>query len=92
MLNRRKVGLTSSPHGAYVQGYTRATMAGTKCCDPVGWSQSKKAVPSSDWNLTLDATKSGWVVFANQHAAVNTFPGLVHTSHHTARVDWSLNA
>ncbi len=28
--NRRKVGMTSSPHGPYVQGYTRATMAGTK--------------------------------------------------------------
>ncbi len=26
--NRRKVGMTSSQHGPYVQGYTRATMAG----------------------------------------------------------------
>ena len=25
----RKVGMTSSHHGPYVQGYTRATMAGT---------------------------------------------------------------
>jgi hypothetical protein len=24
------VGMTSSQHGLYVQGYTRATMAGTK--------------------------------------------------------------
>ncbi len=29
-LTRRKVGMTSSPHGLYAQGYTRATMAGTK--------------------------------------------------------------
>ena len=29
-LSRRKVGMTSSPHGPYAQGYTRATMAGTK--------------------------------------------------------------
>ena len=28
--NRRKVGMTSSHHGPYVLGYTRATMAGTK--------------------------------------------------------------
>jgi hypothetical protein len=29
-LSRRKVGTTSSQHGAYVQGDTHATMAGTK--------------------------------------------------------------
>ena len=32
VLNRRKVGMTSSPHGPYAQGYTRATMTGTKGC------------------------------------------------------------
>jgi hypothetical protein len=26
----RKVGMTSNQHGPYVQGYTRATMAGTE--------------------------------------------------------------
>src|SRR5271166_4995108 len=30
----RKVGMTSSHHGLYVQGYTRATMDGTKRCQP----------------------------------------------------------
>ncbi len=30
MTNRRKVGMTSSHHGPYVQGYTRATMGGTE--------------------------------------------------------------
>ncbi len=29
VLNRRKVGMTSSPHGPYAWGYTRATMVGT---------------------------------------------------------------
>ncbi len=29
VINRRKVGMTSSPHGPYVQGYTRTTMAKT---------------------------------------------------------------
>ncbi len=27
------------------------------------------------------------LVIADQHAAVNTFPGLVHTARHTIRVD-----
>jgi hypothetical protein len=31
----RKVGMTSSQHGPYVQGYTRATMAGTESCQLV---------------------------------------------------------
>ena len=30
MSNRRKVGMTSSPHGLYAQGCTRATMGCTK--------------------------------------------------------------
>src|SRR3954468_1677308 len=87
--NRRKVGMTSSPHAPYVQGYTRATMAGTKGCDTVRWSQSQKAGLSSDWSLQLDSMKLESLVIADQHAAVNTFPGLVHTARHTTGVDWS---
>lgn len=47
-LSRRKVGMTSSPHGPYAQGYTRTTMAGTKGCKPVKASQSQKTGLSSD--------------------------------------------
>ncbi len=32
MTNRRKVGMTSSHHGPYGQGYTRTTMVGTEGC------------------------------------------------------------
>ena len=85
MLNRRKVGMTSSPHGLYAQGYTRATMAGTKGCNTVRWSESQKAGPSSDWSLQLDSMKSESLVIADQQAAVNTFPGLVHTARHTTK-------
>ncbi len=92
MLNRRKVGMTSSPHGPYVQGYTRATMAGTKSCETARWSQSQKTGLSSDWSLQLDSMKSESLVIADQHAAVNTFPGLVHTARHTTGVDWSRSA
>ena len=75
--------MTSSPHGPYVQGYTRATMAGTKGREPARGSQSQKAGLSSDWSLQLDSMKAESLVIADQHAAVNTFPGLVHTARHT---------
>ncbi len=78
--------MTSSPHGLYAQGYTRTTMAGTEGCKTVRWSQSHKAGLSSDWSLQLDFMKLESLVIADQHAAVNTFPGLVHTARHTMRV------
>ncbi len=81
--------MTSSHHGLYVQGYTRATMGGTKGCDTVRWSQSQKAVPSSDCSLQLDCVKVESLVIADQHAAVNTFPGLVHTARHITKVSCS---
>ncbi len=79
--------MTSSPHGPYVQGYTRATMAGTKGCKPTKGSQSRKTGLSSDRSLQLDSVKLESLVIADQHAAVNTFPGLVHTARHTTKVD-----
>ena len=75
--------MTSSQHGLYVQGYTRATMAGTKRCERAIWSQSHKAGLSSDCSLQLDYMKLESLVIADQHVAVNTFPGLVHTARHT---------
>ena len=78
--------MTSSPHGPYAQGYTRATMDGTKGCETVRWSQSQKAVLSSDCSLQLDYMKLESLVIADQHAAVNTFPGLVHTARHITKV------
>ena len=78
--------MTSSHHGLYVQGYTRATMAGTMGCDGVTRSESHKTGPSSDRRLQPAFVKSELLVIADQHAAVNTFPGLVHTARHTTRV------
>ena len=57
-------------------------MAGTKGSNTVRWSESQKAGLSSDWSLQLDSMKSESLVIADQHAAVNTFPGLVHTARH----------
>ena len=42
---------------------------------------------SSDCRLQLAYMKSELLVIADQHAAVNTFPGLVHTARHTMRVN-----
>ncbi len=81
--------MTSSPHGPYVQGYTRATMAYTKGSELVRVSESQKVRLSTDWSLQLDSMKAESLVIADQHAAVNTFPGLVHTARHTMGVDYS---
>ncbi len=78
--------MTSSPHGPYIPGYTRATMAGTTGSDTVKWSQSLKIGLSSDCSLQLDCMKSESLVIADQLAAVNTFPGLVHTARHAMEV------
>ena len=67
-------------------GDTHATMAGTMGCQTARWSQSHKTGLSSDWSLQLDSMKAESLVIADQHAAVNPFPGLVHTARHTMRV------
>ena len=61
-------------------------MAGTEGSDVVRQSESQKAGPSSDCGLQPAHMKSELLVIADQHAAVNTFPGLVHTARHTTRV------
>ncbi len=48
-----------------------------------------KAYLSPDWSLQLDSMKLESLVIADQHAAVNMFPGLVHTARHTMGVDYT---
>ena len=81
--------MTSNHHAPYVLGYTRATMDGTKGCEAARCSQSQKAVRSSDCRLQLAYMKPESLVIADQHAAVNTFPGLVHTARHTMGVGFT---
>ncbi len=78
--------MTSSPHGPYALGCTRATMVGTEGSQTVRWSKSQKAGPTSDCSLQLDCMKLESLVIADQHAAVNTFPALVHTARHAMGV------
>ena len=77
--------MTSSHHGPYAQGYTRATMAGTERSEAVRRSRAQKSRRSSDRSLKPDSVKLESLVIAHQHGAVNTFPGLVHTARHTIR-------
>ena len=78
--------MTSSPHGPYVWGYTRATMVGTKRCEPARGSEPRKVCLSPDCSLQLDCMKLESLVIPDQHAGVNTFPGLVHTARHITKV------
>ena len=86
LTKRRKVGMTSNHHAPHALGCTRATMAGTAGCDAARRSESHKAGPSSDRRLQPACAKPELLVIADQHAAVNAFPGLVHTARHTPRV------
>ena len=79
--------MTSNHHATYDLGYTRATMDGTEGRKAARWSKPQKAVLSSDWSLQLDFMKLESLVIADQHAAVNTFSGFVHTARQTMRVD-----
>ena len=85
--SRRKAGTTSSHHGPYVRGDTRATMAGTGRGEAARRSGALKSRRSSDRSLKPDSVKPESLVIAHQHGAVNTFPGLVHTARHTIRVE-----
>ena len=75
--------MTSSHHAPYDQGDTRTTMPGTARCEAATRSKSQKTGPSSDWRLQLASMKLESLVNADQHAALNTFSGLVHTARHT---------
>lgn len=85
-ITRRKVGMTSNHHAPYVLGYTRATMVGTERKRDREVERNSKADPSSDCRLQLACMKSELLVIADQNAAVNAFPGLVHTARHTMEV------
>ena len=67
--------MTSSHHGPYDQGDTRATMGGTEGSEPVTGSQSQKAARSPDWSLQLDSMKSESLVIADQQCRGEYVPG-----------------
>ena len=77
--------MTSNHHAPYDLGYTRTTMAVNKVNRYREVEETTKNSLSSDCRLQLAYMKLELLVIADQHAAVNTFPGLVHTARHTMR-------
>ena len=78
--------MMSNHHAPYDLGFTRATMAVTKRDETARWRESQKGGLSSDRGLQPAHVKSELLVIANQHVAVNAFPGLVHTARQTMGV------
>ena len=81
--------MTSSPHGPYGLGYTRTTMVVTEGSEGVNPELILKSHLSSDCPLQLEGMKLESLVIVDQHATVNTFPGLVHTARHVMGVDFT---
>ena len=75
--------MTSNHHAPYDLGYTRTTMAVNREKQESDLEQNSKSGLSSDRRLQPACVKLELLVIADQHAAVNTFPGLVHTARHT---------
>ena len=80
------MGTTSNHHAPYDLGYTRNTMAVNNGKQSREVERTPKNGLSSDCRLQPACMKSELLVIADQHAAVNTFPGLVHTARHTMGV------
>ena len=89
LTKRRKVGTTSNHHAPYDLGYTRTTMVINRGKRNREVEQNPKNGLSSDCRLQPACMKSELLVIADQHAAVNTFPGLVHTARHTMGVGFT---
>ena len=77
------MGTTSNHHAPYDLGYTRTTMAVNKEKRNREVEQTYKNGLSSDCRLKPACMKLELLVIADHNAAVNTFPGLVHTARHT---------
>ena len=80
------MGTTSNHHAPYDLGYTRNTMVINRGKQSREAERTPKSRPSSDRRLQPACVKLELLVIADQHAAVNTFPGLVHTARHTMGV------
>ncbi len=77
--------MTSNHHALYDLGYTRTTMALNKEKQDREVEQNSETTSQFGLQLQLACTKSELLVIVDQHATVNTFPGLVHTARHTMR-------
>ncbi len=77
--------MTSNHHALYDLGYTRTTMALNKEKQDREVEQNSETTSQFGLQAATRCTKSELLVIVDQHATVNTFPGLVHTARHTMR-------
>ncbi len=77
--------MTSNHHALYDLGYTRTTMALNKEKQDREVEQNSETTSQFGLQAATRRTKSELLVIVDQHATVNTFPGLVHTARHTMR-------
>ena len=79
--------MTSSPHGPLTPWAAHVLQWPVqRVAKPRGGANPKKPAPCSDCSLKLDCMKLESLVIADQHAAVNPFPTLVHTARHAMGV------
>ncbi len=77
--------MTSNHHALYDLGYTRTTMALNKEKQDREVEQNSEATSQFGLQAATRLHEVGILVIVDQHATVNTFPGLVHTARHTMR-------
>ncbi len=77
--------MTSNHHALYDLGYTRTTMALNKEKQDREVEQNTETTSQFGLQAATRLHEVELLVIADQHAAVNTFPGLVHTARHTMR-------
>ncbi len=81
--------MTSSPHGPLQGGLHTCYNGDYRGLQSSDGEPILKSRLSSDCTLQLECMKLESLVIADQHAAVNTFPGLVHTARHTMGVGFT---
>ena len=77
--------MTSNHHALYDLGYTRTTMVVNKEKRSREVEQTSEKRSQFGLQAATRLHEAELLVIADQHAAVNTFPGLVHTARHTMR-------
>ncbi len=77
--------MTSNHHALYDLGYTRTTMALNKEKQDREAEQNSETTSQFGLQAATRLHEVELLVIVDQHATVNTFPGLVHTARHTMR-------
>ncbi len=77
--------MTSNHHALYDLGYTRTTMALNKEKQDREVEQNSETTSQFGLQAATRLHEVELLVIVDQHATVNTFPGLVHTARHTMR-------